>query len=75
MDMECDAVELENGMTYIIIKELMYNNSKYVLLSNENNVKDIAIRRSIMKDDKEYLEGIESNEELDKIISEFTKFE
>ena len=41
---EMDSIKLENQKDYIILDEMIIDNSKYIYLINPNDIKDIAIR-------------------------------
>lgn len=66
-----NIVTLENGIDYDVILTIEDGNKNYIVLSNVSDHNDIAIRRILEKDDKEYLEKLDSEEEFEKIINLF----
>lgn len=68
---DVNTVVLENGVEYTEIDELVYNNSRYVLLSNIKNVKDSCIRKIEVEDDEEYLCRLENDKEFNEVLSLF----
>lgn len=68
---DVNTVVLENGVEYTEIDELVYNNSRYVLLSNIKNVKDSCIRKIEIEDDEEYLCRLENDKEFNEVLDLF----
>lgn len=66
-----NIVTLENGIDYDVILTIEDGNKNYIVLSNVSDHNDIAIRRILEKDNKEYLEKLDSEEEFEKIINLF----
>lgn len=62
---------LENGIEYTEIDNLEYNNNKYILLSNINNVKDSCIRKLVIEDNEEYIYRLEDDKEFDVVLNLF----
>lgn len=62
---------LENGVEYTEVDNLEYNNNKYILLSNINNVKDSCIRKLIIEDSEEYIYRLDNDSEFDTILNLF----
>lgn len=69
---ELDAIELDEK-TYAIIAELEINGTKYLHLANPDNVEDFFIRKIEKENGKEVLTGLDSKEELDNVLAEFSK--
>lgn len=69
--MEVDTIVLENGIEYTEIDDLVYNDTKYILLSNINNVKDSCIRKIAIQDNEEYLCRLDNDNEFDIILDMF----
>lgn len=65
-----DAYKLENGQFYNEIGKIEHDGVEYLLLSNENNSKDICIRKLEKKNDKEYI-GQLTKEEFKIIMEKF----
>ncbi len=70
MEEEVKVIELDDG-TYVVDDEITINNTKYVYLTNEADVMDFYIQKVILKDNEEYLEGIDSDEEFDMAMQAF----
>ena len=60
--MEVKSYKLENDNYYNEIDQVYYNDIKYMLLANENDINDICIRKMIIIDDDEYISTIEEKE-------------
>ena len=69
--MEVDTIVLENGIEYTEIDDLIYNNTKYILLSNIKNAKDSCIRKISIENDEEYLCRLDNDNEFDMILDMF----
>ena len=70
--MEVNTIILENNKSYIILDTISYQNNEYLVLANELDNTDIALRKVIKKEDnKEYLVKLDSEEEFDEVITLF----
>jgi len=58
-----------DGKDYIIVNEVDYKGSHYVYLVNENDEKDIMIK----KYNNEFLEPLSSKEEVDELLKLLAK--
>lgn len=67
---DINTVRLENGIEYTEIDDLIYNNTRYVLLTNVDNVKDSCIRKIRVDNDKSYISRLSDNE-FDIILNMF----
>ena len=63
---EVDAYLLENDEYYNEIDSVYYNDTKYVLLANENDSNDVCIRKVEVKGNEDYISVIDSKE-FDKV--------
>ena len=63
---EVNAYLLEDNEYYNEIDSVYYNDKKYMLLVNENNYKDMCIRKLEVRDGEEYILTINSDE-FDKV--------
>ena len=70
---DVNVVTLENGLEYAEVDYLVYNDIKYVLLSNIKNVKDSCIRKISIEDSKEFLARLDDDREFDIILELFMK--
>ena len=68
---EVNTMILENGIEYSEIDNLVYNNIKYVLLSNINNSKDSCIRKISIENNKEYVCRLKDQDEFNIILNMF----
>ena len=70
---DVDTIILENGIEYTEIDDLIYNDTKYVLLSNVKNVKDSCIRKISFHDNEEFLCRLDNEMEFEKILDMFVE--
>ena len=68
---DINTIVLENGIEYTEVDDLVYNNTKYILLSNVKNVKDSCIRKISIEDNEEYLCRLEDDNEFDTVLDLF----
>lgn len=62
-----------NGKDYIEVDTIYVNGIKYVYLSNENDDKDYLILRVVNDNGKDFYDKIESDEEFELVLLNFTK--
>ena len=62
-----------DGKEYNIIKELETEGRKYVLLANNDDVNDVFVRRVTHDEDTDYIVGLASPEEFEKVMVLFMK--
>ena len=71
--MNVNIVTLEDGKDYMIIYALDNENGKYIFMAEENNPKNLNLRKVIKKDDgKEYLVKLANEEEFDEVMIAFS---
>ena len=70
---EVNTMVLENGVEYTEVDDLLYNNTKYLLLTNIKNVKDSCIRKVSIEEDGEYICRLDNDKEFDTILNLFIK--
>lgn len=70
---EVNTIVLENGVEYTEIDNLLYNNIKYVLLTNTNDTKDSCIRKISIENNKEYVCRLKDHNEFDMILNMFVE--
>ena len=70
---EYNVITLENNVEYTEIDKINYNNNTYIYLSNIDNPEDFCIRKIVKENDEEYIVGINSNKEIDKVLELFMK--
>lgn len=59
---EVNAYMLENNLYYNEIDYVFYNDIKYMLLVNENDINDICIRKIKIINNEEYISVIDDDE-------------
>ena len=69
---DVNTMILENGVEYTEVDTLVYNNNRYVLLSNIGNVKDSCIRKIVIENNIEYVSRLDDSE-FDIILNLFMK--
>lgn len=67
-----NIVVLENGIKYTELSRVSYNDTDYVVLSNLSNPNDFCIRKLIKENNEDYIVGLDSKEEFDKIFALFS---
>lgn len=70
---EVNTMILENGVEYTEVDNLIYNDVKYVLLSNVKNVKDSCIRKLSVGDNEKYVCRLENENEFEMILKMFVE--
>ena len=65
---EYNVVTLEHGIEYTEVQRLSNNDNTYVFLSNLSNPEDFCIRKIVTENDEDYIVGLDSDEEFDKIL-------
>lgn len=70
---EYNIVTLEDNLEYAELETISYNNNEYILLSELNNPENFCIRKIETKNNKEYIVGLDSDEEFDTILKLLTE--
>ena len=70
---DVNTMILENGVEYTEVDNLIYNNTKYILLSNVKNVKDSCIRKISIENNEEYLCRLDNENEFDTVLNLFVE--
>lgn len=73
MNEEVNIITLDDGKDYMVTDELVINNVKYLLLTNEDDVADFCIRKINNINNSEYLVGLNNKDEVLNVLKEFTK--
>lgn len=68
---EVNTMTLENGIEYTEVDNLIYNDVKYLLLSNIKNVKDSCIRKMPVGDNEKFIYRLENEKEFDMVLKMF----
>lgn len=64
---EYETITLEDGIEYAIIDEI----EEFVYLANINDPEDLAIRKNINKEGKDYISSLDNKEEFEKALKLF----
>ncbi len=68
------TIVLDDGIEYVIIKEIVINNIKYTMFSNINDPEDICLRKTITEADGEsYYIGLDDQKEVELVIMHMGK--
>lgn len=67
---EVKVIDLEDG-SYIISDEIVLNNTKYIYLTNEDDLMDFCIRKIAMENGEEFIEVLDTEEEFDRAMQAF----
>ena len=73
MNEEVNIITLDDGKDYMVTDELIINNVKYLLLTNEDDVADFCIRKINNINNSEYLVGLNNKDEVLNVLKEFAK--
>ena len=60
-----------NNEDYLILDEIIIDDTKYVYLSKENDEKSLIIQKVVIKDTIEHLVNLDSTEEYKKAFQKF----
>lgn len=73
MNEEVNIITLDDGKDCMVTDELVINNVKYLLLTNEDDVADFCIRKINNINNSEYLVGLNNKDEVLNVLKEFAK--
>lgn len=73
VEKEYNVVVLENGVEYTEIKRVNDNGNTYVFLANLDKDDDFCVRKLIKKNNEDYIVGLDSKEEFDRVFGLLTK--
>lgn len=73
MNEEVNIITLDDGKDYMVTDEIVINNVKYLLLTNEDDVADFCIRKINNINNSEYLVGLNNKDEVLNVLKEFAK--
>lgn len=72
MENEIETVKIK-GINYIILDRIDLNNNTYVYLVNEDDEEDFFVNKIIKKDDKDFLTGLDSEDEVKAVIQAYVE--
>lgn len=67
-----EIITLEDNNEYIVTKELVIDNVKYVFLTKSDDVASFCIRKINIINNEEYLVGLKDKDEFIKALKAFT---
>ena len=70
---EYNVITLEDNIEYTEIDRIEDNNNIYVVLSDLENPENFCIRKLINENNEEFIIGLDSKEEFDKVLKIFTE--
>ena len=73
MEKVINVVTLEDGIEYGVIDEITLEDNKYVFLANINNESDVCFRKIIIRENQEYIVGLENEKEFELALAAFAK--
>ena len=73
MEYEVTVVTLDNDQDYMIIKDIMLDGKRYCYLVNENDEMDICVRRLEKVDGVDTFVYLDSEEELQKVMTKLAQ--
>lgn len=71
MEKDISVVTLEDGIEYGVIDEITLGDKTYIYLANINDENDICIRKIILKENEEYIVGLENEKEFEIALTAF----
>lgn len=60
-----------NNIDYLILDEIVINDTKYVYLSKESDEKSLIIQKIVIKENEEHLVNLDSPEEYKEAFQKF----
>ncbi len=66
---DIETIILEDNNEYIITKRINDNNTEYLLLNNSSDPSVFCIRKIVVENKENYIEGLDSKEEFDRILN------
>ena len=74
MDKELDVIELDNGLKFVVVDAINYNERTFVLLAKLNEtLDDLDGELSVFEKVDDKIEVIEDSELLEKLVKTFDK--
>ena len=70
---EISVITLEDGIGYVIVDEIIINNTKYVYLADEENPLNFCIRKVIIENNEEYLINLDNELEFEKALQKYNE--
>ena len=67
------TIILDDNTEYVLLEEIMINNTNYTLFSNINDPKDITLRKTKYEDNESYYVGLDSKEEVENVLMHISR--
>ncbi len=67
------CIRLEDHKEYNVVDKILSDGNTYIYLSNKEDENDICIRKQIQEDNRTFLVGLDSNEEIQHALEIFVK--
>ena len=64
-----EKITLDDGITYAIVDEKIYDGTKYVYLVDRNNELNFCIRKTEIENGKEYLINLDDRKEFELALN------
>ena len=69
------TIILDDNTEYVLLEEIMINNTNYTLFSNINDPNDITLRKTKYEDNESYYVGLDSKEEVENVLTKIKESE
>lgn len=67
------TIILDDNTEYVLLEEIMINNTNYTLFSNINDPNDITLRKTKDEDNESYYVGLDSKEEVENVLMHISR--
>lgn len=67
------TIVLDDNTEYVLLEEIMINNTNYTLFSNINDPNDITLRKTKYEDNESYYVGLDSKEEVENVLMHISR--
>lgn len=67
------TIILDDNTEYVLLEEIMINNTNYTLFSNINDPNDITLRKTKYEDNESYYVGLDSKEEVENVLMHISR--
>lgn len=67
------TIILDDNTEYVLLEEIMINNTNYTLFSNINDPNDITLRKTKYEDNESYYFGLDSKEEVENVLMHISR--
>ena len=67
------TIILDDNTEYVLLEEIMINNTNYTLFSNINDPNYITLRKTKYEDNESYYVGLDSEEEVENVLMHISR--